>query len=138
MLLKVGELARRAGLTVRALHHYDSIGLLRPSARSDSGYRLYSRDDVERLHCIQTLRRMGLALADVARMLDGGSVSLPEDNQIVELNGLVATGPVLSLNTILPLLVSGSDWRGQLHRAGQYRDVWLALVRRGWRPWHRG
>ncbi|WP_345204572.1 glycosyltransferase family 2 protein [Fodinibacter luteus] len=34
--------------------------------------------------------------------------------------------------------VSGSDWRGQLHRAGQYRDVWLALVRRGWRPWHRG
>ena len=34
--------------------------------------------------------------------------------------------------------VSGSDWRGQLHRARQYRDVWLALVRRGWRPWHRG
>lgn len=34
--------------------------------------------------------------------------------------------------------VSGSDWRGQVHRAGQYRDVWLALVRRGWRPWHRG
>ena len=33
--------------------------------------------------------------------------------------------------------VSGSDWRGQLHRAGQYRDVWLALVQRGWRPWHR-
>ncbi|MGG5260770.1 glycosyltransferase [Phycicoccus avicenniae] len=34
--------------------------------------------------------------------------------------------------------VSGSDWRGQVHRAGQYRDVWLALVRRGWRPWQRG
>ena len=34
--------------------------------------------------------------------------------------------------------VSGSDWRGQLHRAAQYRDVWLALVRRGWRPWQRG
>jgi glycosyltransferase involved in cell wall biosynthesis len=33
--------------------------------------------------------------------------------------------------------VSGSDWRGQLHRARQYRDVWLALVRRGWRPWQR-
>ena len=33
--------------------------------------------------------------------------------------------------------VSGRDWRGQLHRAGQYRDVWLALVRRGWRPWRR-
>lgn len=40
--------------------------------------------------------------------LNGGSISLPEDNEIVELNGLVATGPVLSLNTILPLLVSGA------------------------------
>ena len=56
MLLKVGELAKRSGLTVRALHHYDSIGLLHPSGRSESGYRLYSRDDVARLHGIQTLR----------------------------------------------------------------------------------
>ncbi|HET9641939.1 MAG TPA: MerR family transcriptional regulator [Burkholderiaceae bacterium] len=77
MLLKVGELARRTGLTVRALHHYDSIGLLRPSGRSDSGYRLYNRDDVARLHGIQTLRRMGLSLADVAQLLEGTSVTLP-------------------------------------------------------------
>ena len=77
MLLKVGELARRTGLTVRALHHYDSIGLLHPSGRSDSGYRLYSRDDVARLHGIQTLRRMGLSLADVAQLLDGGAATLP-------------------------------------------------------------
>jgi len=76
MFLKVGELARRAGLTVRALHHYDEIGLLRPTGRSDSGYRLYSRDDFARLHGIQTLRRMGLSLADVALLLDGGTVSL--------------------------------------------------------------
>ena len=77
MLLKVGELARRTGLTVRALHHYDSIGLLRPSARSDGGYRLYNRDDVARLHGIQALRQMGVPLADVARLLEGGDGSLP-------------------------------------------------------------
>jgi MerR family transcriptional regulator, thiopeptide resistance regulator len=77
MPLKVGELARRTGLTVRALHHYDSIGLLHPTGRSDGGYRLYSRDDVARLHGIQTLRRMGLSLADVAQLLDGGAVTLP-------------------------------------------------------------
>ena len=46
MKLKIGELAARSGVTVRALHHYDSIGLLRPSARSDAGYRLYNRDDI--------------------------------------------------------------------------------------------
>ncbi|GJJ03981.1 MerR family transcriptional regulator [Duganella rhizosphaerae] len=68
-VLKIGELAARSGLTVRALHHYDSIGLLTPSARADSGYRLYNRDDVARLHQIQTLRRFGMSLADIATFL---------------------------------------------------------------------
>lgn len=77
MRLKVGELAKRSGLTVRALHHYDSIGLLHPTGRSESGYRLYGRDDIARLHGIQTLRRMGLSLADVAQLLDGGAITLP-------------------------------------------------------------
>lgn len=72
MLLKVGELAKHTGLTVRTLHHYDEIGLLKPSGRSESGYRLYSRDDVARLHGIQALRQLGLALADIAAMLDKG------------------------------------------------------------------
>ena len=68
-VLKIGELASRSGLTVRALHHYDSIGLLVPSARADSGYRLYNRADVARLHQIQALRRFGMSLADIATFL---------------------------------------------------------------------
>lgn len=71
MLLQVGELARHTGLTVRTLHHYDEIGLLRPSGRSESGYRLYSQADVARLHGIQALRHLGLALADIGAMLEG-------------------------------------------------------------------
>ncbi|GAB3425988.1 MerR family transcriptional regulator [Massilia solisilvae] len=74
-MLKVGELAERAGLTVRTLHHYDSIGLLRPSARSDAGYRLYDRDDVARLQQIQALRRFGMALADIGAYLDSPDAS---------------------------------------------------------------
>ncbi|ASL47349.1 Nodulation protein NolA [Burkholderia sp. AD24] len=69
MRLKVGELAKRSGLTVRTLHHYDAIGLLRPSARADNGYRLYDRHDVARLHQIQALRRFGLALAEIQTYL---------------------------------------------------------------------
>jgi DNA-binding transcriptional MerR regulator len=69
-MLKVGELAALAGLTVRTLHHYDSIGLLQPSARSDAGYRLYDRDDVARLHQIQALRSFGMSLADIGLYLD--------------------------------------------------------------------
>ncbi|MFN4118856.1 MerR family transcriptional regulator [Acidovorax sp.] len=75
MLLKVGDLARRTGLTVRTLHHYDEIGLLTPSGRSDAGYRLYSQADVQRLHGIQTLRQMGLALSDIGELLAGDGVA---------------------------------------------------------------
>src|SRR5579875_1270542 len=77
MLLKVGELAKHAGLTVRTLHHYDTIGLLRPAARSQAGYRLYDRADVARLHGIQALRRMGLSLSDIADLLDNETASPP-------------------------------------------------------------
>lgn len=76
MLLKVGELATRTGLTVRTLHHYDTIGLLKPSARSQADYRLYNQDDVARLHAIQALRHMGLSLADVGDMLERGGEGL--------------------------------------------------------------
>lgn len=47
MALKVSDVARLAGVTVRALHHYDEIGLVRPSARSAAGYRLYAPEDEE-------------------------------------------------------------------------------------------
>jgi DNA-binding transcriptional MerR regulator len=77
VLLKVGELAKRIGLTIRALHYYDNIGLLRPSGRSDSGYRLYNQSDIARLHGIQALRHLGLPLADIGHLLDEGTDSLP-------------------------------------------------------------
>lgn len=69
--LKVGELAKSSGLTVRTLHHYDEIGLLKPSGRSEAGYRLYSEADVARLHGIQALRHLGLPLADIAALFEG-------------------------------------------------------------------
>lgn len=87
MLLKVGELAKRTGLTVRTLHHYDAIGLLRPSARSDAGYRLYDRGDIERLYRIQALRRLDLPLSEVAALLEGDARDLQSviDEQVTAL-----------------------------------------------------
>lgn len=69
MLLKIGALARHAGLSVRALHHYDAIGLLSPSARSDTGLRLYGPKDLVRLHRIQALKQLGYSLADIGATL---------------------------------------------------------------------
>lgn len=68
---RIGELARAAGLTVRALHHYDEIGLLVPSERSDSGHRLYTEADVQRLYLVVTLRELGMPLQAIAAHLDG-------------------------------------------------------------------
>ena len=74
--MKVGELARKAGLTVRTLHHYDAIGLLRPSGRTSTGHRLYGRADVERLQQIASLRHLGLPLEEIAACLARPEYSL--------------------------------------------------------------
>jgi DNA-binding transcriptional MerR regulator len=68
--LKVGELARRTGLTVRTLHHYDEIGLLKPSLHTESGHRLYTADDVARLQQVLSLRQLGFSLEEVRDCLD--------------------------------------------------------------------
>lgn len=70
MAITVGELSRLSGVTVRTLHHYDEIGLIRPSQRTAAGYRLYSDEDVLRLHQVLVLRELGLSLPDIARALD--------------------------------------------------------------------
>ncbi|MFN3648220.1 MAG: MerR family transcriptional regulator [Armatimonadota bacterium] len=63
--LQVGELARRTGLTIRTLHHYDEIGLLKPSRHTEAGYRLYTPDDVARLQQVLSLRGLGLSLEEI-------------------------------------------------------------------------
>jgi len=72
---KVGELARATGLTIRALHHYDEIGLLVP-ARTESGHRLYGPAEVERLYRVLALRGVGMALDDIAAALHDDGASL--------------------------------------------------------------
>jgi DNA-binding transcriptional MerR regulator len=67
--LRVGEVAKATGLTVRTLHHYDEIGLLAPSERSAAGYRLYTDGDVRRLYRILALRGMGFSLEEIAATL---------------------------------------------------------------------
>jgi len=76
-LLRVGQLAKRTGLTVRTLHHYDELGIVSPRRRSAAGYRLYGEDDVARLLQVVLLRRLGLSLAEVRASLDDPRHALP-------------------------------------------------------------
>jgi DNA-binding transcriptional MerR regulator len=73
---KIGDLAEATGLTVRALHHFDEIGLLRPAERTDSRHRIYSSEDVRRLYWILALRHLGMPLAEIGASLDGGATRL--------------------------------------------------------------
>src|SRR6478609_2856808 len=67
---RVSEVAQVTGISVRALHYYDQIGLLVPRQRTGSGYRLYDDDDLLRLQQILIGREQGLALEEIRRSLD--------------------------------------------------------------------
>lgn len=68
------EFARKAGVSVRTLHHYDRLGLLKPRARTASGYRLYGAPDFARLQQIVTLKFIGFPLRQIKRLLAGAAL----------------------------------------------------------------
>lgn len=72
----IGQLAALSGVTVRALHHYEKLGLLPPSWRTPSGYRRYTEADVLRLHRILVCRQMGVSLKDIGPYLGPGAPPL--------------------------------------------------------------
>ncbi|MCU1232898.1 MAG: transcriptional regulator, MerR family [Candidatus Solibacter sp.] len=75
--MNVQEFGKLAGVTVRALHHYDRLGLLRPQ-RTDAGYRVYSTRDLERLEQIVALKFLGIPLKQIKGMLDLNGLELPD------------------------------------------------------------
>ncbi|MEV6302050.1 MerR family transcriptional regulator [Actinoplanes sp. NPDC051861] len=75
---RIGRLAHVTGVTVRTLHHYDRIGLLKPSSRTSGGHRCYTGADVRRLHAILVLRGFGLGLTDIRHALAARGVDLHE------------------------------------------------------------
>ena len=73
---KVGEIAKLTQLSVRTLHYYDEVGLLKPTARSGAGHRLYTEDDVVRLQRIVSLRQLGFSLDDIRGSLESPDYAL--------------------------------------------------------------
>jgi len=68
--MTVGQIARIAGVTVRTLHHYDEIGLVVPTTRTESGYRLYGETQVERLQEVLLFRELGFPLEEIRDMAE--------------------------------------------------------------------
>ena len=96
---KVKDVARMTGVSIRTLHYYDEIGLLRPGRRSAAGYRLYEEDDLLRLQQVLINRALGLSLEDIRRSLDDPDFDYTESlrmqrgrlvRQLDETNGMIA------------------------------------------------
>ena len=110
---RIGEVAAATGLTVRTLHHYDEIGLLAPSARTEAGYRLYSDDDLQALYRIVALRRLGLTLDEIGALLDGQDPRALVRAQLERLDEEAAARGVLRARlTRLLRALEGADGAG--------------------------
>lgn len=99
MALTVSQVAKMAGISVRTLHHYDELGLLRPSGRSEAGYRLYHERDVERLQQVLFFRALELPLDEIARIMSdpdfdvGAALRMQRQmlsGKAVQVHGLIA------------------------------------------------
>jgi DNA-binding transcriptional MerR regulator len=107
---KIGELAERTGLTVRALHHYDSLGLLSPSGRTGSahgsGHRLYTAADVARLQQVLSLKQLGFALEQIREYLTRADY---DPRQVVRLHLAQIRGQAADLQRLEDRLAALAD-----------------------------
>lgn len=83
--MHIGEIAERTGLSLRTIRHYDEVGLIKPSGRTDGGFRLYTDDDLERFLLIRRMKPLGFSLEEMTELLEiiearGGSAAPEGDD----------------------------------------------------------
>ncbi|MDL4818232.1 MerR family transcriptional regulator [Actinomadura opuntiae] len=137
--LTVGRAAALVGVSVKTLHHWDAVGLVSPSGRTRAGYRVYSADDVARIHRVLVYRELGFPLAEIGRILDDPSADardhlLRQRAALLERAGrlremaravdrmLEALDAGLRLTPREQVEIFGADWRPEW--VGEARDRW--------------
>jgi len=115
--MHIGAVAERTGLSLRTLRHWDGVGLVRPSGRTEGGFRLYTEADVERILLVRRMKPLGFSLEEMGRLLelaDRVAAGDADDAVRAELSGLVA---------------AAQERRADLARKLDMADELIALLR---------
>ena len=113
--MHIGELAEKTGLSLRTIRHYDDVGLLPATARTDGGFRVYSQDDFGRLMVIKQMKPLGFSLEEMAEIL-----------------GLLTDGPGApgSAVRITEILAQAAHQRAKIARNLAQADDFMAMLAR--------
>jgi DNA-binding transcriptional MerR regulator len=115
--MHIGAVAERTGLSLRSLRHWDEVGLVRPSGRTEGGFRLYTESDVERILLVRRMKPLGFSLEEMGRLLelaDRVAAGDADDAVRAELADLVA---------------AAQERRAELARKLDMADELIALLR---------
>jgi MerR family copper efflux transcriptional regulator len=118
--MHIGELADRTGLSTRTVRHYDDVGLLHPTGRTEGGFRLYTDDDLQRLLVIRRMKPLGYSLEQMAELL--GIIDGLASAEGAERDRLQADLDAYVTDT--------EERRAKLARNLEWADEFLAILRR--------
>lgn len=116
-MMHIGELAEKTGLSLRTIRHYDEVGLLKPSGRSEGGFRLYTQGDLERLVLIRRMKPLAFSLEEMTELL-----------RVIE--SLKSGGRGAGVREQLQDFIDQAEERRlKLHEQARIADEFVALLR---------
>ena len=129
----VKEVSHITGVSVRTLHHYDAIGLLKPAKITEAGYRLYDHAALQRLHTILLLKELQFSLKDIKDILDSPGFdpmdALAQQIRMLELqrqhlNDLIDHARKIQKTGVIPMDFSSFDTEKIDRYAAQAKEKW--------------
>ena len=119
-VMHIGEVAARTELSLRSLRHWEEVGLLRPSGRTDGGFRLYTEADVEKILVIRRMKPLGFSLEQMKDVM--------RDLELLEAPGVTATDRTDVRARLAAIRAEATERRVALVRQLEMADEFLALV----------
>jgi DNA-binding transcriptional MerR regulator len=126
-MLTVGQIAKRYSLSRSTLLYYDSKGVLKPSGRSESNYRIYSNNDIKKLERIILFRNAGLSLADICEIIDKDVDEVEDvlENRLLSINGEIKS--LREQQNVIINLIKNQD--GLKNTRIMTKERWVSMLR---------